>query len=130
MTIINIQSIRDAVSKGSLIELASDYRTSGTAKAFLPKNLSCAMSMETYRQNVRSGTPGDRRFGVETVCAFLSKALGLVGGHASQPDFRFRFPREGEKSQNDSLKLEWYAPEKYWVLLLPDEEIRPALKPA
>ena len=127
MTIINIQSIKDAVSKGSLIELASDYRTSATAKAFLPKNLSCAMSMEAYRQNVQRGMTVDRRSGVETVCAFLSKALGL-GGDASQPDFRFRFPRECEKSQNDPLKLEWYAPEKYWVVLLPDEEIRPVLK--
>ena len=127
MTIINIQSIKDAVSKGSLIELASDYRTSATAKAFLPKNLSCAMSTEAYRQNVRRGTTGDRRSGVETICAFLSKALGL-GGNASQSDFRFRFPREGEKPQNDPLKLEWYAPEKYWVVLLPDEEIRAVLK--
>jgi hypothetical protein len=129
MTIINIQSIKDAVSKGSLIELASDYRTSSTAKAFLPKNLSCAMSMEAYRQNVPRGTTGDRRSGVETVCAFLSKALER-GRDASQPESGFKFPREGEKPQNDPLKLEWYAPEKYWVLLLPNEEIRPVLKPA
>ena len=129
MTIINIKSIKDAVSKGSLIELASDYRTSGTAKAFLSKNLSCAMSMKAYRQNVHGGTAVDRRSGVETVCAFLSKALGR-GGDASQPDSKFKFPREGEKPQNDPLKLEWYAPEKYWVLLLPDEEIRPVLTPA
>ena len=127
MTIINIKSIKDAVSKGSLIELASDYRTSGTARAFLSKNLSCAMSMEAYRRNVHGGTAVDRRSGVETVCAFLSKALGQ-GGDASQPDFGFKFPREGEKPQNDSLKLEWYAPEKYWVVLLPDEEIRAVLK--
>ncbi len=127
MTIINIQSIKDAVSKGSLIELASDYRTSGTAKAFLPKNLSCAMSMEAYRQNVRRGMTADRRSGVETVCAFVGKALGL-GGNASQPEYRFKFPRQNEQPQNDPLKLEWYAPEKYWVVLLPDEEIRPVLK--
>jgi hypothetical protein len=129
VTIINIRSIKDAVSKGSLIELASDYRTSGTARAFLSKNLSCAMSMEAYRQNVHGGTAVDRRSGVETVCAFLSKALGQ-DGNVSQSDFKFRFSGEGEKSQNDPLKLEWYAPEKYWVLLLPDEEIRPVFKPA
>ena len=64
MTIINIRSIKDAVSKGSLIELASDYRTSGTARAFLSKNLSCAMSMGAYRQNVHGGTAVDRRSGV------------------------------------------------------------------
>ena len=129
MTIIYIRSIKDAVSKGSLIELASDYRTSGTARAFLSKNLSCAMSMEAYRQNVHGGTAVDRRSGVETICAFLSKALGQ-GGNASQSDSRFGFHREGEKSQNDLLKLEWYAPERYWVLLLHEEEIRPVLKSA
>jgi hypothetical protein len=35
MTIINVQSIKDAVSKGALIDLVSDYRTAGIANGKL-----------------------------------------------------------------------------------------------
>jgi hypothetical protein len=129
MTIINVQSIKDAVSKGTLIDLASDYRTAGVAKASLPKNTACAMSMEGYRQHVQQGTTSDRRSRFEAICLFLGKALGL-GIKPSQPDSRFRFPRAGAIPESPLLKLEWYAPDEYWVVLLAEEEIRPTLKPA
>jgi len=129
MTIINVQSIKDAVSKGALIDLVSDYRTAGIAKASLPKNTPCAMSMESYRQHVQRGTISDRRSRVESICSFLGKALGL-GIKPSQPDSRFRFPKQGEIPESTLLKLEWYAPDECWVVLLAEEELRHVLKPA
>ena len=129
MTIINVQSIKDAVGKGTLIDLASDYRTAGIAKAILPKNTACAMSMEGYRQQVQQGTTSDRRSRVEAICSFLGKALGL-GTKPLQPDSRFRFPKAGAIPESTLLKLEWYAPDEYWVVLLAEEELRPVLKPA
>jgi hypothetical protein len=129
MTIINVQSIKDAVSKGALIDLASDYRTAGVAKASLPKNTACAMSTEGYLQHVQQGTTSDRRSRVEAICSFLGKALGL-GIKPSQPDSRFRFPRVGAIPESALLKLEWYAPDEYWVVLLAEEELRTVLKPA
>jgi hypothetical protein len=129
VTIINVQSIKDAVSKGTLIDLASDYRTAGIAKASLPKNTACAMSMEGYRQHVQQGSTSDRRSRVEAICSFLGKALGL-GVKPSKPDSRFRFPKVGAIPESPLLKLEWYAPDEYWVVLLAEEELRPVLKPA
>jgi hypothetical protein len=129
MTVINVQSIKDAVSKGALIDLASDYRTAGVAKASLPKNTACAMSMEGYRQHVQEGTTSDRRSRLEAICLFLGKALGL-GVTPSPPDSRFRFPKTGAIPESSLLKLEWYAPDEYWVVLLAEEELRPVLKPA
>src|SRR5579871_4007150 len=110
MKIINVQSIKDAVSKGTLIDLVSDYRTAGIAKALLPKNTACAMSMEGFHQHIQQGTSSDRRSRVEAICSFLGKALGL-GTNPSQPDSRFRFPKAGGIPESSLLKLEWYAPD-------------------
>jgi hypothetical protein len=55
MTQVNIQSIRDSVQKGNLIELSSDYRTSGTIRAYLPDETRCAMSATAFRQHVLQG---------------------------------------------------------------------------
>jgi hypothetical protein len=129
VTIINVQSIKDAVSKGTLIDLVSDYRTAGIAKASLPKNTACAMSREGYRQHIQGGTISDRRSRMELMCAFLGKVLGL-GIKPSQPDSQFRFPQTGATPEITPLKLEWYAPDECWVVLLVEEEIRSVLKPA
>jgi hypothetical protein len=129
VTIINIESIKDAVSKGTLIDLATDYRTASIAKSSLPKNAACAMSLEGYRQHVQQGSVSDRRSRLEAICMFLGKALGL-GGNPSQPDSRFRFPKAGAIPESSLLKLQWYAPDAYWVVLLAEEELRPILRSA
>jgi hypothetical protein len=129
VTIINIQSIKDAVSKGTLIDLATDYRTAGIAKASLPENTACAMSLEGYRQHVQQGSASDRRSRLEAICMFLGKALGLRV-NPSQPDSRFRFPKAGAIPESSLLKLEWYAPDEYWVVLLAEEELRLVLRSA
>jgi hypothetical protein len=129
VAIINVKSIKDAVSNGTLIDLATDYRTASVAKASLPKNTACAMSLEGYRQHVQQGSAGDRRAKLEAICRFLGKALGLAI-NPSQPDSRFRFPQAGAIPESSSLKLEWYAADEYWVVLLAEEELRPVLRSA
>lgn len=66
---------------------------------------------------------------MEALCGFLSKALGL-GEKTSQSRFEFKLPGKGGESVDSPLKLEWYAPNKYWVILLPDEQIQLAVQPA
>jgi len=58
---------------------------------------------------------------------FLGKAIG-VGVNSSQPGSRFRFPKAGAIPESSLLKLEWYAPDEYWVAVLPEEELRPVLR--
>jgi len=60
---------------------------------------------------------------------FLGKALGLRV-NPSQPDSRFRFPKAGAIPESSLLKLEWYAPDEYWVVLLAEEELRLVLRSA
>jgi len=127
MTVINIESVKDAVDTGSLIELSSDYRTSASVRALLPKNTPCAISPAAYRQHTQQPTAGERRFGMEALCVFLSRAFG-PGGTPSPGDSRFQFLWEGAKLQSQPLKLEWYAPDKHWVILLPDEQLQPVLR--
>jgi hypothetical protein len=126
MTVINVQSIKDAVRMGTLIELSSDYRTSAFVRTILPKNTPCAISPAAFRRHVQQGTAGERRSGVEALCVFLSSAFGFRG-KPSQADSGLQFPREGGKLQGQPLKLEWYAPNEHWVVLLPDEQLRPVL---
>jgi len=127
MTVIKIESIKDAVRIGALIELSSDYRTSTSVRTCLPRDTACAISPAAFRQHVQQGTAGERRLGVETLCGFLSRAFGL-GGKPVQPDSGFQFLTEADKPQSRPLKLEWYEPNKHWVILLPDEQLRPVLK--
>jgi len=129
MAVIHVQSIQDAVSKGTLIELANDYRTSRTVRAFLPRQTtySLAISTAAFSQRVEQGTVGDKQSRMEAICAFLNKALGL-SGTPSPTALWFTFPGAIGTPENFSLKLEWFAPSKYWVVLLPDEQIRPILK--
>ena len=127
MTVINIQSIKDALHAGTLIELTSDYRTSATVKTFLPKNTPCAISSAAFRQHILQPTAGERRFGMNALCVFLGRTFGL-GGTPLPGESRLRLHGEDSKPQSQPLKLEWYAPDKHWVILLPDEELRPVLK--
>jgi len=129
MTVIRVQSIQHAISKGTLIQLANDYRTSRTVRACLPKQTSYALAISAtaFQEQVQQGTVGDKQSRMEAICNFLSKALGLKGTPMPS-DLQFRFPGESGKPESFSLKLEWYAPSKYWVVLLPDEQIQPILK--
>lgn len=129
MTVIHVQSIQDAVNKGALIELASDYRTSRTVRAWLPKQTPYpfAISTAAYHQHVEQGTAGEKLSRTEALCVFLSKAVGL-DGQSSRSNVEVRPPGNGGKLQEHPLKLEWYAPNNYWVILLADEQIQPGVK--
>jgi hypothetical protein len=131
MSVIRVQSIPDAVSKGTLIEPANDYRTSGTMKACLPSQTTCAFAISTtaFSQQVQQGTAGDKRSRMEALCAFLKKVLGY-SGRPSQSDLQFRLPGESGKPEERLLKLEWYAPNRYWVVLLSNEQLQPVGSPA
>lgn len=130
MAVIDIKSVQDAIAKGKLIDLASDYRTSGTVRACLPRLAfpAVAISVSAYLRHVQSGTSGDPSSRLEAVCAFLSKALG-VDGKPPQPDLEFKILGENGRGWNVPLKLEWYGPSKYWVILLTDEQLRAAVAP-
>jgi hypothetical protein len=131
MAVIHVHSIQDAVSKGAFIEPASDYRTSRTVRACLPKQTRCAFVISTaaFSQQVQQGTVREKQTRMEALCAFLSKSIGL-GEKPSPSRLEFRLPGENGETENSLLKLEWYAPNNYWVILLPDEQIQPIMKHA
>ena len=131
MPVIRVQSIPDAVSKGTLIELANDYRTSGAMKACLPSQTACAFAISTaaFSQQVHQGTAGDKRSRIEALCAFLKRVLGY-SGRPSPSDLQFRLSGESGKPEDRPLKLEWYAPNRYWVILLSSEQLQPVGNPA
>jgi hypothetical protein len=128
MAIIHIESVQHAVSKGTLIALADDYRTSRTIRASLPRLSSYpfAISATAYSQEVQPGTTRDRQTRMEVIGAFLGKVLGLRE-KPTPSDLELRFPGE-DKSSSCSLKLRWFAPNQHWVLLLPHEQLQPILK--
>ncbi len=64
---------------------------------------------------------------MEAIGAFLTKVLGLRE-KPSPSDLEFRFPGEVGPLASCSLKLEWFAPDQYWVILLPHEQIHSVLK--
>jgi hypothetical protein len=123
MTEVEVQSIQDSVRKGTLVELSTDYRTSRTVRAYLPGQAPCAMSTTAFRQHVLQGTAGEKRSRVEAICAVLGNVLKR-GGEVSQPWFEFRFHGKDGRPQSYPLKVEWFAPNKYWVVLLPNECLR------
>ena len=129
MNLINVESIQHAVNAGTLVELASDYRTSRTVKACLPKQpaYAFAISSTAFRRHLEGGTPGQRQLRMEAVCAFLCKVLGLSGTPTSR-DLEFNFPEGVGQTETCALKLHWYEANHYWVLLLPDEQLRPQLR--
>jgi hypothetical protein len=123
MTHLNVHSIKDSVQQGTLVELSSDYRTSSTVRAYLSEQVLCAMSTTAFRQHVLQGAAGEKRSRVEAICAVLSNALKL-GGEAPQSCFDFKFRGEDGRPQSYPLKVEWFAPNKCWVVLLPSESLR------
>lgn len=131
MAVIHIESIRQAVNKGTLIELADDYRTSRTIRACLPWQTSYpfAISTTAYSQEVQSGTVGDRHSRMDAIGVFLGKFVGH-SGNPSPADLELKFPGQAGSTARNSLKLEWFAPNKYWVILLPHEQLQQVLKSA
>ncbi|NQU09834.1 hypothetical protein HQ590_03515 [bacterium] len=129
MTVINISSIKDAVNKGTFIELSSDYRTASSVRAFLPREIPCAMSAAAFHQHVERATADERRLSLQRLCAFLSSRMNLHGKLA-RSETRSQSPDAKDPSPPLPLKLEWFAPDKYWVILMPDEAIQPIVKPA
>ena len=131
MPTIHISSIRDAVTNGTLIDLASDYRTSQTVRACLPRSGSYpfAISTAAYRKEVERGAVGDQRSRMELICSFLSKLLGR-DDRPTGSKLEFRFPAQSGQLDPCALKLEWFAANQYWVILLPDEQIQSSLRPA
>jgi hypothetical protein len=129
MAVIQIQSIKDVVRQGRLVDLTNDYRTAVTVRAFLPRT-QFAMSVEAFSQHLQRQSVDEMRARVDALCASLGEALrGGAGGMPSKPDFEYRFFGRDRKQQSHPLKLRWFAPNRYWVILLPDEEIRQVAGP-
>ena len=128
MTQLDVQSIQDSVRKGTLVELSSDYRTSRTVRAYLPEQIQCAMSSTAFRQHVLGGPAGATQSRVEAICAGLGNLLEL-GENTSPPGTAFQVRGENGQSHSYPLRLEWFAPNKCWVVLLPEESLRAATSP-
>src|SRR2546426_2122200 len=125
MNLITVESIRHAVNAGTLVELANDYRTSRVVRACLPKQpaYSFAISSTAFSRLLEVGTRGQRQLRMEAICTFLCKVLGLSGTPTPR-DLEFNFPEDVGHTETCALKLHWYAANDYWVLLLPDEQLR------
>jgi len=128
MTLVDVQSIQDSVRNGTLVELSSDYRTSATIRACLPGPFLFAMSTTAFHRHVLQGTAGDTRSRLEAICAVLSKVL-KTGGEVTRPWVEFTSLGKGGQPHSYPLKLEWFAPNRCWVVLLPDEQLRTISKP-
>jgi hypothetical protein len=125
MAVIHIASIKDVVRQGKLVDLNNDYRTAVTVRASLPERTFCAISAEAFRQSLQQKPGEDMRARVDALCASLREALGR-SGDPSGVDFEYRFFGSDRKPQSRPLKVRWFAPNRYWVILLPDEEIQQA----
>ncbi len=126
---VDVKSIQDSVQKGTLVELSSDYRSSRTVKAYLSEPSRWAMSIDAFRQHVMQGTADEKQSRLTAICMALSDAL-KQSGEKLQSSFEFGFKGEGGQIQRHPLKLEWFAPNQYWVILLPSEHLQMVLKPA
>jgi hypothetical protein len=101
MNQVDVLSIKDSVQQGTLVELSSDYRTSGTIRAYLPENTRCAMSATAFGQHVLQGTAGEQRSRAEAMCAVLSNVL-KINREAPRPWFEFRFHNKEGQPQSCS----------------------------
>jgi len=129
MTLVDVQSIQDSVRNGTLVELSSDYRTSATIRACLPGPFLCAMTTTAFHRHVLQGTAGETQSRLQAICAVLSKVL-KTGGEVTRPRIEFQIVGNGGQPQSYPLKLEWFAPNRCWVVLLPDEQLRTVSKPS
>ena len=123
MAVIEVQSIKELVKVGKVVDLTNDYRTAITVRSSLPGSSFYAMSAGAFRQFLQQQSVDDMRTRVDGFCDSLSHALGVTGKPAT-PAFEYRFFGRDRQPQSCPLKLQWFAPDRYWVILLPDEEIQ------
>jgi hypothetical protein len=127
-TQVDVKSISNSVQKGTLVELAGDYRTSRTVRAYLPVQPLCAMSATAFQQYVMQGKAGKFQSRLEAMCLVLGNLLKLKAP-APELTFEFRVLDKDGQTQVCPLKLEWFAPDKYWVVLLPHEFLQSLPRP-
>lgn len=123
---IPIRSVQHAVSNGSLIDLATDYRTARTLHACLPAHdaRAFAISADAYREHVLSVQPGVRQRRLEAICFMAIKA---ADHEQDSPATNLPAqPRALEPALAAvPLKVEWYSPNRVWVVLLHTERLQP-----
>ena len=88
-----------------------------------------AMTAAAFGQYVQQPSGEEMRARVDGLCASVNDTLRRVGKPSTQ-DFEYRFFGGDRKPQSCPLKLQWFAPDKYWVISLPDEDIRQTAAPS
>lgn len=118
--------MQHAISKGALIDLATDYRTSRTLRAWLPPTAAgaFAISAAAYHEQVTAAAADLRQSRLEAICVLLSRVSASADQPAA-PDQRGTSRPVRELPGSPPLKVEWYAPGNYWVVLLPGEQLQP-----
>jgi len=123
-TLIYADSIREAVANGKLVELSSDYRTSGAVRATLPSDTSYAATPGAFNAHIRTGVTAELRTRIDTFCRDLGKAIAAYAPDGAVSDFIItHIGRDGE-TRNHTLKLSWLPASRSWVVSLPEEEVR------
>ena len=120
---MQVPCIKDVVRQGKLVDLTNDYRTASIVRMSLPDESHYAMTASAFRQHLQQRSGDDMRTRVYALCSSLNDALRGAGKH-SAIDFEYRFFGGDRKPQSRPLKMQWFAPNNYWVILLPDEDIR------
>ena len=124
MSVIYVRSIAEAVGKGTLIDLVNDYRTSGIIRGYLPRDTDyrLAISSTAYGRHVLQSTAQERPARLEAILFFV-KRIFEFNGKPSASDLRFQLVGSSGRPEYPALKMEWYAPNMYWVVLLADEQL-------
>ena len=123
MAVIPIPSIKYVVRQGKLVDLSNDYRTGRTVRASLSGQAHYAMTAAAFGQYVQQPSGEEMRARVDGLCASVNDTLRR-GGQPFTLDFEYRFFGGDRKPQSCPLKLQWFAPDRYWVISLPDEVLR------
>lgn len=122
MTAIQVRDIKHGVRLGKLIDLRNDYRTRAIVRTTLPDDILLAMSSVAFQQHIEEGPAEEMQARLQSLCDSLRDALG-GDGKPSQPDFAFKVRGKDGRTENHSLKVEWLDPNKYGVILLPQEHV-------
>lgn len=123
-TLIYADSMREAVAHGKLVELSSDYRTSGAVRATLPLDTSYAATPAVFDTHICGGVRAELRTRIDTFCRDLGKAIQARTLEDANSDFIITHIGRDGQARNHALKLNWLAASRSWVVSLPDEEVR------